>query len=565
MILRLPRSHRAVTGSDERAVIPTSQCVCLYKRVDVKSVPQVWKEADLAEICVTLARQRHRMLLAEMKAAVKANVKMIEVRLDYLNRDPRVKQILTYRRCPMVATARRQQDGGKWASSEERRLQLLRSAIVEGFDYVDLELDVADKIPRYGDTKRIISYHDMNGMPENLKDLYGELSSRDADIVKIAVRATSPNDNFKMFEIIENADVPAIGICMGEYGTASRVLGPRFGSPFTYAAFSKGRTVAPGLLTFEEMRDLYYFEEIDDETDVYAVIGDPIAQSLSPLVHNHAFRACSLNKVYVPFKVPESNLKEFIGHCAKIPIRGLSVTIPHKKAILEFGEQGDDLTKKSECANTMVWGREGGYTLYNTDGPAAVNALNEALQGDDRVENPLEGRKVMLLGAGGVASTLAHALVAEGAMVTITARRPEPARDLAHEVGCTMTPWDERYTDYHDVVVNCTPLGMYPDQLDESPFDEASFREGMVVFDTVYNPENTLFLNTAKSRGCKIVTGVTMFVGQAETQFEHFTHTEAPTDQMSRLVREQLSPAQNMLREERKKEEADEQRGGDGE
>lgn len=504
----------------------------------------------MAELCVTLARQRHRMLMAEMDAAAKAGAKLLELRFDYLSSEPRLKQILGQRTCPVIATVRRRSDGGQWRGSEDKRLMLLRTAIVEGVDYVDLELDIASKVPRYGQTKRIVSFHDMNGMPADLKALYRQILECDPDIVKIAARGHSILDVFRMLQLLREAEKPTIAICMGEIGIPSRILGACFGSPFTFAAFNPGRIVAPGLLTYDVLKHVYHYEEINEQTEIYGVIGDPIRQSLSPVVHNAAFRAAGLNKVYVPFQVPPESLNEFMEQVKAFGIRGLSVTIPHKREIRSFGKDGDPLTTRAAAANTIVkTGDE--YVCYNTDGPAAIEAVEKALSPDAEGRRSLKDRTVLLLGAGGVAATLAHAFGQKGSIVTIASRRPEQAKELAEAAGCTTVEWSERHTRTFDVVVNCTPLGMYPDRMEQTPFHGGSFKEGMVVFDTVYNPEKTMFLKEAAERNCKTVSGMEMFVGQAEAQFKLFTGQEPPEGLMLSLVREELSPAKNMLREAR--------------
>lgn len=505
----------------------------------------------MAQLCVTLARRRHQKLKEEIQAAAAAGARLIEIRLDFLAREPRFDELVANKPCPLIATIRRRRDGGQWAESEEKRQRLLRGAIAAGFDYVDLEWDIADKIPRYGSTRRLISHHDMQRMPADLSQLHATMRERDPDVIKIAGKANDPADNFDMFRLLKSASIPTVGICMGDLGLASRVLAGKFGSPFSYAAYSPERLVAPGLLTFAEMRELYRFESIDANTETYGVIGDPISQSLSPLVHNTCFAEMGLNKVYLPLRVPAECLDRFTREMDVVPIQGLSVTIPHKQKILKAGIAKDPLVTATGAANTVLRGADGQKELINTDGPAAMESIRAALA---RRKGPGTGSLVdlpaLVLGAGGVARTIAHSLKAAGAMVTITNRTMERAHELAHEVGCTALEWSERHLRHFDIIVNCTKVGMVPD-VDKTPFHPGSLREGMVVFDTVYNPENTLLLRSARERDAIAVSGVEMFVRQAEAQFRLFAGAPPPTGLMETLVREELSPARNMLREAR--------------
>ena len=201
-------------------------------------------------ICVSIARGRHKHVMAEHRHLVEQGAELVEIRLDYIRRQINLKRLLRDRGCPVIATCRRADDQGKWEGSEESRLMLLRAAIAEGVEYVDLEADIADGIPRYGKTKRIISMHNFRETPENLEEIHARLANHDADIVKIATMANDPHDNVRMLQLVRDSQVPTIGICMGEIGTPSRILASKFGAPFTYSTFHHERTLAPGQLSF---------------------------------------------------------------------------------------------------------------------------------------------------------------------------------------------------------------------------------------------------------------------------------------------------------------------------
>src|SRR5437660_2534017 len=141
-------------------------------------------------ICVVIGRTRHKMVQIEIQEAARRGARLIELRLDFLAKAPDFKRLLDKKPCAMVATVRRPADGGRWSGTEEARQALLRQAIVSGFDWVDLENDVAEKIPRFGKVKRIVSYHNMREVPPDLEKIYESMCKLDADVIKIAVRAT---------------------------------------------------------------------------------------------------------------------------------------------------------------------------------------------------------------------------------------------------------------------------------------------------------------------------------------------------------------------------------------
>lgn len=491
-------------------------------------------------ICVSIGRTRHRMMLAEIEEATKRGAQLIELRLDFLARAIDFKRLLAVKKCPFIATLRRQVDGGRFAGSEEQRQMLLRQIIAsKEFEWVDLETDIADQIRRYGPTRRIISYHNLKEMPKDIERIHANMCAQDADVVKLAVRAEHPLDNFRVLQLCWQSEKPTIALCLGEMGLPSRILAAKFGAPFTYAAFNKERGIAPGILSVEEMRHVYHYEKINPATKVYAVIGDPIAQSLSPLVHNHAFRHFDINAVYVPIRVSRADLESTLDVLRKLPVHGYSVTIPHKEAAAALAGVKDEMTELTRSANTLI--PEGNhFHAYNTDASAAVEALKQALASREG-GGGLSGRTVLVIGAGGTARSLAFALRQEGAVVLITNRSAPRALGLAEELKCRAVDWTARNAVSAEIFINCTPVGMHP-QVDESPLHPSVFRPGLLIMDCVYNPETTLLVRQARERGCQVVTGVQMFVRQAAKQFQLFTGMDPPIDEMLRIVRKAVSP-----------------------
>jgi len=493
-------------------------------------------------ICVSIGRGRHRHMIAEHKHLVENGVHLVELRLDYIQGEVQVRRLLRDRPCPVIVTCRRKNDGGRWEHSEEARQTLLRTAIVEGADYIDLEDDIAATVPRYGVTKRIVSHHDFQKTPADLTLLHKRLASMDADVVKIAGMANHPTDNLRMLQMVHASKVPTVGICMGDIGVPTRILGGRLGAPFTYATFNDDRVLAPGQIGWRQMREMYRYDSITPATRIYGVVADPVAHSLSPVVHNTALAAASLDAVYLPFRVPAEQLDEFLMAASRWPLAGLSVTIPHKEAVLKHAAHVDDLVKSIGAANTLSF-TAAGITAANTDASAAVESLAAALQGDDQVEAEGLGLKTTLvLGAGGAARAVAFGLKKKGVEVTVTSRTVDRARKIAAEVGCKSVEWAARHRMPYDCIVNATPVGMHPN-VDESPYDKEHLRPYMVVFDTVYNPENTLLIKEARGAGCRTVTGVEMFVRQAAIQYRIWNGAEPPPQVMREALKRATASA----------------------
>ncbi|MEM7315446.1 MAG: shikimate dehydrogenase [Planctomycetota bacterium] len=487
-------------------------------------------------ICVSIGRGRHQHMIDEHARLVEQGAKLVELRLDYIVRTVNLKRVLKDKPGPVVVTCRREADGGKWSGTEAERQVLLRSAIAEQVDYVDLEEDIADKIPRFGKTKRIISLHDFDKTPEDLPAIHARLKQLDPDIIKIATMANNPHDNLRMLKLVQSSEIPTIGLCMGEIGTPTRILARKYGAPFTFATYSQERTMAPGQISFRQMVDIYNYPNLNKDTEVYGVIADPVGHSLSPVVHNAAFQELGLNKVYLPFRVPPEDLPQFMTDCQAMGIKGLSVTIPHKETVMAFCTKMDGAAKGVGAVNTVKF--DGDDVIgYNTDYKAAMSCIDQRLPSESK--KPLEGHKALILGAGGAARAIAFGLVRRGAKVFITSRTYIRAATLADDLECEAIEWEKRHSVKAEILINATPVGMHPN-VDKSPFEKLKLRPNSVVFDTVYNPEQTLLFKDAKQRRCRVISGLEMFVGQAALQFYHFTGVDKPPME---LIRERVKRA----------------------
>jgi len=493
--------------------------------------------ADSPTICVTLGRERLHDLLVDHRRLVADGVRLVEWRLDWLTEPIDLAELFAKQPGPVIVTLRRPEDGGRFEGDEDGRLKLLREAMQAGADYVDLEEHAAAKIPRLGTARRIVSLHDFSGTPADLPALHARLAALDADVVKLATRANSTHDNTRMLRLVRDSRLPTVGLCMGELGSPTRVLALRCGAPFSFAATGAGAPLAPGQLSFRDMRSLYRCEQLSPATEVYGVIGAPIGHSRSPLVHNPAMNHLGLDKVYLPFLVPPDDLPSFLDDAPELGIKGLSVTIPHKESILASITDMDPAVRAIGAANTLVW-KDSRIYAYNTDQQAALDSL-AAATGQTTAE--FRGRSALVLGAGGAAKAIVHGLRQSGAEVIVTSRTIERAEELAKAMGCRAIRWEDRHDGRPNLIVNCTPLGMSP-HVNATPFEAGALKPGMIVFDTVYNPEQTRLLMQAQAAGCTVVSGLEMFLRQAARQFELFTGHEAPWQIMRDALRQSQNP-----------------------
>ena len=273
----------------------------------------------------------------------------------------------------------------------------------------------------------------------------------------------------------------------------------------------------------------------DARTDLYAVLGQPIGHSLSPTMHNRAFTHAGLNAVYLAFET--DNIGAALAAVRTLGIRGVSITIPHKVAILDLVDRLDPDAQNIGALNTVV-NRDGQLTGYNTDGRGAVLALAEHVD--------LDGRPVALIGAGGAARAVGYALKSAGARVIVFNRSDARGRHLAHDLEVDFRPLGRFEAARCRVLVNTTPVGMTPNT-GRMPVEVCGLPASAVVMDIVYNPLETELLRQARRRGCTVISGVSMFVYQGALQFELWTGRRAPLQVMRQAVLDALKPSSVFL------------------
>ncbi len=259
---------------------------------------------------------------------------------------------------------------------------------------------------------------------------------------------------------------------------------------------------------------------IDAGTQVYAVIGRPLDHTLSPAVHNAAFQATGLNAVYLA--LPTDDPAGALAGARALGLKGLSITIPHKEAALAGVDEVEAEARTLGAINTVVI-RDGFLKGSNTDAPAIVACLEKA--------GPVSGRRALILGTGGAARAAAFGLSQAGAEVIVAGRRADRVAGLARDLGVRGISWAEIGTENPELVINATPVGMWP-QADETPLDVSGLDPGTVVLDMVYNPLQTRLLTLAQDRGLTTVSGLEVFLDQAARQFELWTGTSAPVQVM---------------------------------
>ena len=260
-----------------------------------------------------------------------------------------------------------------------------------------------------------------------------------------------------------------------------------------------------------------------------AIIGHPLTQTLSPLLHNWGFARLGIHAAYLAFPTPPERLEAFIRAVRALPIAGVSITIPHKEAVMPFLDGVSDAAKAASAVNTLVW-EDGRLMGHNTDLTGFVAPLLERLES-------LALKRALVLGAGGAAKAVLAGLEQLGiADVVVANRSLERAEKLAARFNARAVAWEERVDVCADLVVNATPMGMTGKALDESPLSPGYWKPGHVAYDLIYNPRETLFLRQAREANAQTIDGLTMFAAQGAAQFKLWTGRDLPLDEVHELL-----------------------------
>lgn len=533
----------------------------LKKHIGTKAAavktPRAKVRLRLEKLCIAVGGRNAAELMQNAQAALRES-RFLELRLDSISKPAEVfgplkKMIQANPGVMVIGTCRRKVNGGGFGGSLTSEFEVLMGAAEAGCQIVDLEIESAEsaKAAQLEELRKtavggkrgvksagangvvedrtqlalMISYHDFH-RTKHLEKVTDRIEAFDPDLVKVVSTAKSLADNLEILDLLSfrSAASQMAAIAMGEEGLISRILGPREGGAFTFAAASTGKATAPGQITARVMRELYRFDQLDAATKIYGVFGNPVSHSLSPVMQNMAFRKEGVNAVFLPLKAHSA--EDLIACFRKLPMAGAAVTMPFKCDVIPHLANCDAYAQKTGAVNTLRMGADGNIYGFNTDVAGILRPLERRMR--------LDGAKVAVLGAGGAARAAVYGLVASGAEVFVVNRTHEKAASLARKAKAHALKQEKLAKEPMDAVINATPCGMAGSRA-SLPIAKNELN-AKLVFDLVYNPLETPLLQLAKSRGLGVISGVEMFVQQGAQQFEIWTARPAPEAEMLRSV-----------------------------
>lgn len=434
----------------------------------------------------------------------------------------------------LLYTLRSRSEGGSWEGSAERRKRRLLDA-AERFDLIDLECirdlspDVLKAIPAQ---KRVISWHGPALDLAGLRAVFEKMSATEAHLYKIVPTASQSGEEIPallLLDSLKRRDVAAFSV--GPIGTWTRLVAPRLGAPVVYGALGDVPG-APGQLTLRRLREDFGLPALPPVQRLFGVVGHPVLHSLSPRLHNTAYRELGLPFLYLPFhvesfgdfwlEVVEGGALEQIG----MPLRGLSVTTPHKEAALAVAAAPSPRAELVGAANTLVNHQEV-WEAETTDPEGVVLPLRA--RGID-----LASRRAAVVGTGGAGRSAAEGLAVAGARVTLVNRNLDNGERAAGLLKLPFVPLDAFQPADFDLIVHATSLGRGDGE--PLPFPVDGLRPGTVVVDLVYRSGPTPLLAAAAARGLTVIDGREVLVSQALGQFRWMTGRDMPLDAALRIV-----------------------------
>ena len=510
----------------------------------------------MAKICLCLTAKTIRRNL-EILNKYRKFTDIAELRVDCLDPDERlyIRRFPEQAGLPVILTIRRDSDGGHFIGGEGARVKLFANGLAYAnadsrlnYAYVDIEDDLnvpsLEEAARTFGTRIIRSYHNKEGIIDDIPAKLKSMRQAGDEIIKIALSVNSTSDVLRMYKESKafSASQPytsqdKIVICMGHYGIYTRILAERFGSFLTYCgALSEDEiTGAPGQMDVCDLDELYRFRKITKNTKVYGIAGNPLKASVSPWFFNTVFNLQNTDAVYVPF--PVDSITEFLELADEFDIQGLSITVPYKEAVLPALSNKSQAVQSIGACNIMNRYPEGWFG-DNTDCTGFSASLLDFIN-----KKNLKHKKITIIGAGGVAKSVAAEVFRLGGKALILNRTAHKVKILADKYNFRWSGLPQYGGDsqgfshiskYNDIIIQASSAGMDGND-DSDPLELYNFSGKENVMDLVYTPAETPLLKRAAAAGCRTINGYDMVMRQACHQYINFFGTEISRQLLARI------------------------------
>ena len=466
-------------------------------------------------ICISISQESRRLALVDMHNAGPL-CDLIELRLDRFDNAANLGELLTHKPKPVIMTCRRAEDGGDWQGGEPERLAILRQAVVSQADYVEIELDAADEVRRFGPTKRVISYINLMETPEELPAIYADALTKDPDVVKIVVPVHAPEEVWPVVQVLAKPAVPTVVLGLGQAGVMLAIMARKMGAPWTYAALERGMEAHHGQPTIADLDRIYHLAAIQRGTPLVGVTGFGEASNVNVALLNTAFARLQVPTRCLPLAI--GDLAVFRKVLKALKLGHVVIDRDNQSSIRQAVPEIKPSAKMAEAVDFVSY-EEDAWQGYNLHCRAVLAALDQTLR-EKTPEKGMSGRVVLLLGVKGLTHVLAMGVQQAGGIPIIADRDAYVGQQLAQLLGCRFILPEAVYTTLHEVLIRCDDTELHPGYLKPS----------MTVVDLSAQLRPSALLREAGERGCQVVTPGRLFVELVARQARAIVGEDAPKE-----------------------------------
>lgn len=483
--------------------------------------------------CISINQESRRLALADMVNAARFG-DLLEVRLDRFGKAPDLGELIGLKPKPLIMTCRRQADGGFWDGSEEERLAILRQCVISKADYVELELDVADSVRRFGPCKRIIAYTNLRETPGDILDIYDQARGKNPDVIKLVTLARTPEEAWPLVQILAKATVPTVIVGLGKANAMLALLGRKIGAPWVYAALERGMEAYPGQPTIDDLNAIYHARDIHKSTRFIGIVGDGPRELAFTSCLNAAFAAAEMNLRCLPLQV--GNLKTFRKLIDAVKLAGVVVNGEHQEAMLELEPALHGSARASRAVDLLV-PKDDVLHGFHKGAKIWTKHLAASLADKFRTDKPFKDRFIMLVGLGPATRVLAEEIQKEGGNAILASHQKAAGVQFAKDAGCRFITFEALYTTLHDALVICERETDAERTVDVHP---GSLKAGQIAMDLTAELTPSKFLRDAAGRSAAVVPPLEIFLDQTHELAQMLTSREVDRELLRRAIPSRL-------------------------
>ena len=495
-------------------------------------------------LCTSIAPESRTLAKVDLLNAASQS-DMVELCLDRFIKAPDVKELIEEIDTPVLVSCRRKQDGGRWEGTEDHRLRRLRAAMGAGPSYVEIDIENAAAIDVSKETKRVISFTSLDGPLDDIEAMFDRAAAAGADVAKFTWPTPTLDDAWPMLEAISHDhDVPAVGMGLGHGGLSFSLLGRKYGSPWIYGALEAGMESHEGQCTLAELEQTHRWREIDGETRFVGVLGFGTSRARTVRAFNEGFERLQINARCLPLEIGQfDQLAEILD---ALQINSIVASRHLGEHILPLAEHPEESAEIGRNADLLLKKKDGWHG-YNSIWRSAIKSLERRLHVAGAGQKPLDGRNVLVFGAGPLAASMVYGLQKRGAWVTVTSSTdiedessvvfcpecgasvnttPDLAEQMADRFDAMAAPFQNVNGLPTDVVVFADPalhLGYAANEL-----NPAFLNSSMTVIDLAGMHQDSELAAEARHRGCRVVEAGDVHSDQIATQFKSVAGKELP-------------------------------------